>query len=100
MIFVYLLALTMKAGQRYDDDWRMKIIRQYVRRRDGNRCRECGRHISKWILEVHHRIHVENGGGHTPRNLVTLCVDDHNEKHPHLRGKYRPRTWSEKKRYG
>lgn len=98
MILAHLLSLTMRSGVRYDDDWRMKIIRQYVRRRDKNRCRRCGRHISTWILDVHHKQFVENGGNHNPRNLETLCVDDHARKHPWMENLNRPRTWKEAKR--
>lgn len=85
MILAHLLALTLKAGRRYDDDWRMKIIRRYVRRRDHNRCVRCGRHASKWMLHVHHRVEVQHGGGHSPRNLITLCYDDHAEYHPWMK---------------
>jgi 5-methylcytosine-specific restriction endonuclease McrA len=88
----------MKPGVRYDEDWRMEVIRKYVRRRDHNRCRECGRHIATWILDVHHRVEVDKGGNHSPRNLITLCVEDHAKKHPWMENLNRPKTWKEAKR--
>lgn len=55
-----------------------------VRRRDGNRCVECGSTVD---LEVHHIIPTSRGGPSVGYNLKTLCETCHKRKphHQHLR---------------
>ena len=51
-----------------------------VKRRDGNRCRVPGCR-SAIGLDVHHLVHRAHGGGHTAKNLVTLCSSCHRAIH-------------------
>ena len=53
-------------------------VKEYVRCRDGYRCRKCG---SKTHLEVHHIVQRKDGGSNIPDNLVTLCHDCHAALH-------------------
>ena len=54
------------------------MARKEARERDGYRCQECGK---AGILEVHHKIHVRNGGSDELENLVTLCRGCHIDMH-------------------
>ncbi|MDY5057566.1 MAG: RNA-guided endonuclease IscB, partial [Bullifex sp.] len=47
-------------------------VKEYVRWRDGYRCRKCR---SRAYLEVHHIVQRRDGGSDRPDNLVTLCHD-------------------------
>ena len=49
-------------------------VKEYVRCRDGYKCRKCG---SKTHLEVHHIVQRKDGGSDHRDNLVTLCHDCH-----------------------
>lgn len=53
--------------------------------RDDFTCQKCGRGGKKsvWILEVHHIEERKNGGNNNPSNLVTLCVECHNNMPGH-----------------
>ena len=53
-------------------------VKEYVRCRDGYKCRKCG---SKTHLEVHHIIQRKDGGANRPDNLVTLCHECHAALH-------------------
>ena len=53
-------------------------VKEYVRCRDGYKCRKCG---SKIHLEVHHIIQRKDGGTNHRDNLVTLCHDCHAALH-------------------
>ena len=53
-------------------------VKEYVRCRDGYKCRKCG---SKTHLEVHHIVQRKDGGSNIPDNLVTLCHDCHAALH-------------------
>ena len=53
-------------------------VKEYVRCRDGYKCRKCG---SKTHLEVHHIIQRKDGGSNRPDNLVTLCHECHAALH-------------------
>lgn len=59
-------------------EWQM--VRLQVLKRDGYRCRECGK---PGRLEVHHRIRLQDGGApYDPANLETLCRSPcHFDKH-------------------
>jgi hypothetical protein len=48
-------------------------IRIEVLRRDGNKCRECGRTAGQVPLEIHHVVPVAKGGTDEMSNLITLC---------------------------
>jgi len=58
--------------------WRM--IRSGVIKRDGGKCRACGKDLSavpSWLTEVHHVRPKAEGGSDHPSNLITLCVMCH-----------------------
>lgn len=74
-----LVARSMRRYRRYDGSWRWRVVRGYVLRRDGRRCRVCGRRSA--VLHVHHRRAVRAGGSHHPRNLEVLCPRCHGEVH-------------------
>lgn len=76
-MIAYLLALTMQSGVRYTD-WRWRRIARHVRSRARHRCQWCGR---RTVLHVHHLRPVSRGGGHSPRNLVAICVACHEQVH-------------------
>lgn len=77
MITAWLLSLTMQPGHRYAG-WRWQTVARYVRRRDGWKCRQCGR---RGMLHVHHKRPVSRGGWHWPINLVSLCPSCHERAH-------------------
>ena len=54
------------------------LRRERVLRRDGRRCFECGK---AGRLEVHHVVHLSDGGTNDEENLVTLCRDCHIRAH-------------------
>jgi 5-methylcytosine-specific restriction endonuclease McrA len=58
----------------YPPDW--KLIAEYVKRRDGNRCQVSGC-PSRVELHVHHKVPTSAGGAHVPSNLVCLCAFHH-----------------------
>ena len=82
--------LNQKRGLRYlnEDIWqsicrveRGKVTNQVrfeIYRRDGNRCRKCGRHTND--LEIDHIIPISKGGKSTMNNLQTLCHQCNVEK--------------------
>lgn len=53
-------------------------VKQYVWRRDGGRCVECG---SNERLEYDHIIPVSKGGSNTERNVQLLCEHCNRMKH-------------------
>jgi 5-methylcytosine-specific restriction endonuclease McrA len=53
-------------------------LRQQVLRRDGWRCQACGTMSN---LEVHHKEFRSHSGDDSEENLITLCVDCHEEMH-------------------
>lgn len=61
-----------------------KRIRFDIFRRDGFRCRYCGRTAEEVILEVDHVIPVCKGGTNDECNLVTSCFDCNRGKHGSL----------------
>jgi 5-methylcytosine-specific restriction endonuclease McrA len=54
--------------------------RAYVLHRDGYRCRHCGKSINN-KLEVHHIVPKNNNGSDFHQNLITFCVDCHQDLH-------------------
>jgi len=51
-------------------------LRRQVLRRDGWRCQSCGTMAN---LEVHHKQFRSQSGQDSEENLITLCVDCHEE---------------------
>ena len=49
-----------------------------VKRRDGYRCRKCGR--ARGRLEADHIVPLSKGGAHSPANMQTLCFPCHRLK--------------------
>lgn len=64
---------------KYPDNW--KELRRVVIRRDGGKCRECGR---AEFLQVHHVMPISRGGSHHPSNLITFCEKCHAHEHPDM----------------
>lgn len=55
-------------------------VREYVLFRDNHTCQYCKGKSENKILNVHH-IESRKVGGNAPNNLITLCVDCHNDYH-------------------
>jgi len=53
-------------------------LRLQILRRDGWRCQACGTMSN---LEVHHKLFRSHSGDESEENLITLCVDCHEEVH-------------------
>jgi ATP-dependent DNA helicase RecQ len=66
-------------------DW--ANIREAVLRRDGYKCRECGKPCRSAEADVHHLLSRSAGGPDEPSNLVTLCDGCHAAHHPKLAGR-------------
>jgi 5-methylcytosine-specific restriction endonuclease McrA len=49
-----------------------------VFRRDGYKCRYCGRRNN---LHAHHVVYRSHGGADTEENLITLCSEHHEDIH-------------------
>lgn len=64
----------------YPDDW--EVISKSVRIRDNYTCQECGG--KKTLLHVHHKEPLSKGGSNDFDNLITLCMECHTNKHPHM----------------
>lgn len=65
-------------GEQYGFD----NIKEYIRFRDGFKCRHCHRKGGPNVrLEVHHIIRRCDGGTNRPDNLVTLCHECHSALH-------------------
>ena len=65
-------------GYQHGPQYGFENVKEYVRCRDGYKCRKCG---SKTRLEVHHIIQRKDRGSDIPDNLVTLCHDCHAALH-------------------
>lgn len=57
---------------------RWPAARKRALARAGHRCEKCG---SASRLEVHHKEHRKDGGGHALRNLIVLCRRCHFSEH-------------------
>jgi hypothetical protein len=55
-------------------------VRRFVELRDGERCRIPGCRSTR-CLELHHIVHREDGGGHEPENIVSICGGHHDAHH-------------------
>lgn len=64
-------------------DWYATVAE--VRRRDGNRCRDCN--STRGPFHTHHVIPVSRGGRTVAFNLKTICEACHSKKafHNHMR---------------
>jgi len=68
----------LKRKKRYGPRW--DDIRKLVYKRDGERCRACGRHRSEvHKLNAHHIILLRVSQTNDARNLITLCDECHVE---------------------
>lgn len=78
--------LVPQSGARYAGQWERN--RAAARRRDGNRCVECGAAPPDVLLHVHHVVPWEPGQAdpHALDNLVTLCARHHRRAHRALGG--------------
>ena len=65
-------------GYQHGPQYGFENVKEYVRCRDGYKCRKCG---SKTHLEVHHIIQRKDGGTNHRDNLVTLCHECHAALH-------------------
>ena len=65
-------------GYQHGPQYGFENVKEYVRCRDGYKCRKCG---SKTHLEVHHIVQRKDGGSNRPDNLVTLCHECHAALH-------------------
>lgn len=55
-----------------------EALRQQILRRDSWRCQFCGKMSN---LEVHHKQFRSHSGDDSEENLITLCVDCHDQMH-------------------
>lgn len=60
------------------------VIRAEIRKRDGERCRWCGRNGSSG-LQIHHILYRSQGGPDHHSNLILLCADHHALVHSNKR---------------
>lgn len=56
-------------------DWAER--RGLVLRRDGGKCKNCGRPLDLGTCHIHHVVRRSHGGNHALTNLVALCPDCH-----------------------
>lgn len=70
------------AQQAYGDNWRAMC--EYIKRRDGYRCCDCGRATKR--LHVHHIVPISRGGLTVAYNLKSVCEPCHEKKpfHGHM----------------
>jgi 5-methylcytosine-specific restriction endonuclease McrA len=80
------VVLKAQSNARYSGQWERN--REAARRRDGNRCVECGAAQPDALLHVHHVVPWEPGQAdpHALDNLVTLCALHHRRAHRALGG--------------
>lgn len=68
----------------YPENW--EFLRQEVLKRDNNQCAKCSKSKAKGtILQVHHIVPLSKGGSNDLDNLQTLCLECHEEIHPHMK---------------
>lgn len=69
----------------YPPDW--KDRKKKVYQRDDYICQQCGARGGRngtHELHAHHKVPKSKGGSHDLDNLVTLCKECHENKHPHM----------------
>ena len=69
----------------YPRDW--ENLRQVILSRDQYQCQESDTMCSG-PLQIHHIIPLSKGGTNKDKNLITLCLYHHCQKHDHMRMKY------------
>lgn len=76
------------SDDRYPPDWDARA--KAARKSDDYICQDCGfksgYHAAEGkgcTLDVHHITPLEDGGSNRADNLTTLCVECHNNRHPH-----------------
>jgi len=67
---------------KYPENWDCIIAR--IKERDNYICSECKQRFDSFLLRVHHMIPLSKGGSSKDNNLLTLCVNCHSLKHPHM----------------
>lgn len=65
--------------KRLDESLALRQAQTAVRKRDGGKCRSCG----KPGVHVHHITFRSKGGTHDPSGLVLLCQSCHSAVHGH-----------------
>lgn len=70
----------VKRQAKLDAERQLKQARAFVKKRDGGKCRCCG----KAGAQVHHLVYRSAGGEHDPDNLALLCQRCHEDIHAHL----------------
>lgn len=85
-----LKGIVSRKPERVHDRAPTKKVRMEALKRDGYRCRICGRRASDHVdveLNVHHIIPWEEGGLSERKNLITLCRTCHVGLDPHFEPK-------------
>lgn len=76
-----------QSESKYPPDWAART--KAVQKRDDWTCTDCGEKSGPYagddgvILDVHHIVHLSDGGPNSLDNLTTLCIDCHNDRHDH-----------------
>ncbi len=76
-----------KSTNEYGNNWSQ--ISADIKRRDNYTCQNCSKFFTpgtRNLLHVHHKVSVFKHGTNNPDNLITLCLQCHTNKHPHLQG--------------
>lgn len=69
----------------YPQDW--ENLREIILSRDNYQCQE-SETMCAGPLQIHHIIPLSKGGTNKNKNLITLCMYHHCQKHEHMRMKY------------
>jgi hypothetical protein len=69
----------------YPPDW--ENLREIILTRDNYQCQE-SETTCTGPLQIHHIIPLSKGGTNKSKNLITLCMYHHCQKHEHMRMKY------------
>lgn len=73
--------LVIKYG-RYGEGGYIGIrTKEWVRKRDGNKCRNCGSSKEENPRVILHTHHINSARNHNPTNLITLCNSCHKSFH-------------------
>lgn len=56
-------------------------LRDYIKKRDKNKCQRCKLNAGEAHLQVHHILPVANGGTDDKENLILLCSTCHTKVH-------------------
>ena len=69
----------------YPQDW--ENLREIILSRDNYQCQEIDT-MCAGPLQIHHILPLSKGGTNKNKNLITLCMYHHCQKHEHMRMKY------------